>query len=72
MLFGMQQREQDSFARSVEQLGAAMLDEGDVKAVMMSFNDDGDIAVSLVKGKDESHKVRLGVIDRRRRTLSCS
>ncbi len=65
-------RQANSFASSIEQLGAAMLDDGDVKAVMMSLDEAGDITVTLVKGNehDVSQKVRVGVIDRHQRRLN--
>ena len=55
----------DSFKTAIERLGVEMLHLDDVKAVMMSVDEDGNIAVTLVQGKEESHKVKFGSIDRR-------
>jgi hypothetical protein len=54
---------------AIEQLGLSMLDSKDVKAVMMSKDDYGNIAITLVQGIDRSHKVRFGSIERCSRTL---
>ena len=54
----------------IEQLGVALLDCKDVKAVMMAKDDAGNIAITLVEGIEESHKVRFGTVERRSRNLT--
>jgi hypothetical protein len=53
----------------LKQLGDHLLNNDDLKAVMMSKNEDGDVVITLVEGIEESHKVRFGRIDWRSRTL---
>ena len=59
--------------RTLEQclaeLGSKLLDADDLKAIMISKNDDGDVQITLVEGKDESHKVKFGHIDHHSRKL---
>jgi hypothetical protein len=54
----------------VKQLGDQLLDNEDLKAVMMSKSEDGDVIITLVEGIEESHKVRFGRIDWRSRTFT--
>lgn len=58
-----------SLEGAIEELGLRMLDSADLKAVMMSKDDYGNIAITLVRGTDQSHKVRFGSIERCSRTL---
>jgi len=51
------------------ELGCKLLDAENIKAVMISKNDDGDVQITLVEGKDESHKVKFGHIDHQSRQL---
>ncbi|MGD9805862.1 MAG: hypothetical protein AB7E81_03580 [Hyphomicrobiaceae bacterium] len=53
----------------LEQLGAQLLDSDDVKAVMMSKDDDGNVIITLVEGREDSHKVKFGRVDRRSKRL---
>ena len=46
-----------SFETHIETLGVALLDHQNVKAIMMSKNEIGDVVVTLVEGMEESHKV---------------
>ena len=54
---------------SLEQLGAQLLDNEALKAVMISKDDAGDIVITLVEGIEESHKVKFGRIDRKSRAF---
>jgi hypothetical protein len=58
------------FESYVEQLGVALLDRKDVKAVMMAKDEFGNVAVTLVEGIEDSHKVRFGMVERCSRTLT--
>ncbi len=51
------------------QLGKQLLDADDVKAVMMSKDDSGDVLITLVEGREDSHKVKFGRVDHRSRSL---
>lgn len=51
------------------QLGEQLLDTDDVKAVMMSKDDNGDVLITLVEGREDSHKVKFGRVDRKSRAL---
>lgn len=53
----------------LEQLGAQLLETDDVKAVMMSKDDNGDVLITLVEGREDSHKVRFGRVDHASRML---
>jgi hypothetical protein len=53
----------------LKQLGDQLLDNADLKAIMMSKNTVGDVVITLVEGVEESHKVRFGRIDWRSRTF---
>jgi len=54
----------------VEQLGVALLDRRDVKAVMMAKDEFGNVAITLVEGIEDSHKVRFGMVERCSRMLT--
>lgn len=58
------------FDGCVEQLAAALLDRKDVKAVMMAKDELGNVAITLVEGIEESHKVRFGMVERCSRMLT--
>lgn len=47
----------------LEQLGRQLLDSDNVKAVMMSKDDNGDVLITLVEGREDSHKVKFGRVD---------
>ena len=51
------------------ELGVRMLEAVELKAVMISKNDDGDIQITLVEGREESHKIKFGRIDHTTRTF---
>ena len=51
------------------ELGLRVLDSDDLKAIMISKNDDGDVQITLVEGKEQSHKVRFGRINSSTREL---
>jgi len=53
----------------IEQLAVQLLDSADVKAVMMSKDDNGDIIITLVEGREDSHKIKFGKVDGRSRSL---
>jgi hypothetical protein len=53
----------------LQQLGLQVLDDEALKAVMISKDEVGDVAITLVAGIEESHKVKFGCIDRQSRTL---
>jgi len=57
------------FEKCVEQLGLALLDRRDVKAVMMAKDEFGNVAITLVQGIEESHKVRFGTVEQCSRML---
>ena len=59
-----------AFNKCIERLGVALLDQKDVKAVMMARDDFGNVAITLVEGIEESRKVRFGVVERCSRILS--
>lgn len=60
------------FDSCVERLGVALLDRKDVKAVMMAKDEFGNVAITLVEGIEESHKVRFGTVERCSRVLTRS
>lgn len=53
----------------LEQLGKQLLESLDVKAVMMSKDDNGDVLITLVEGREDSHKVKFGRVDHKSRSL---
>jgi len=53
----------------LEQLGKQLLGADDVKAVMMSKDDSGDVLITLVEGREDSHKVRFGRVDSKTKAL---
>ena len=55
--------------KSIEQLGVTLLDSQDVKAVMMSKDEAGNVMITLVEGTETSHKVKFGRVERRSRSL---
>jgi hypothetical protein len=53
----------------LESLGKQLLDTDDIKAVMMSKDENGDVVITLVEGREESHKVKFGRVDQASRSL---
>lgn len=53
----------------LQKLATQLLDTSDVKAVMMSKDDNGDVLITLVEGREDSHKVKFGRVDRASRLL---
>lgn len=53
----------------LEQLGKQLLEADNVKAVMMSKDDNGDVLITLVEGREDSHKVKFGRVDLKSRSL---
>lgn len=53
----------------IVELGLNLLDSPDLKAIMLSKNEDGDVQITLVEGREDSHKVKLGRINNATREL---
>lgn len=53
----------------LEQLAKQLLVSADVKAVMMSKDDSGDVLITLVEGREDSHKVKFGRVDHASKSL---
>ena len=45
------------------ELSVRVLEADDLKAVMISKNEDGDVQITLIEGREVSHKVKFGRID---------
>jgi hypothetical protein len=54
----------------LESLGKQLLDTADVKAVMMSKDENGDVVITLVEGRQESHKVKFERVNQASRSLT--
>ena len=58
-----------TFDQCLVELGLNLVDSDCLKAVMISKNDDGDVQITIVEGKEVSNKVKFGRIDKRTRQL---
>lgn len=54
---------------AIEDLALALIDSGDIKAVMMSKDDYGNVRITLVEGRETSNKVHFGTVEHASRRL---